>query len=87
MIKMELDLKLDDVVKEISANKAKRVVLQLPDGLKPKAKEILEYIEKNAKVEVIIWLGTCFGACDVPMELDRLGVDLLIQFGHSEFMK
>ena len=34
---------------------------------------------------VLIWGGSCYGACDVPLQVERLGVDLLIQWGHSEW--
>jgi diphthamide biosynthesis enzyme Dph1/Dph2-like protein len=77
------NLELDKVVKE--AKKAKLVCLQLPDGLKPKAEEIQKEIEAKTNADVIIYLGSCFGACDVPLYVKRLGVDLLIQWGHSEF--
>lgn len=79
------NLELDKAVKEISKSKAKTVLVQLPDGLKPKAKEIKEYLEKNTKAEILIWLGSCFGACDVPLESKNLNVDLIVQFGHSEW--
>jgi 2-(3-amino-3-carboxypropyl)histidine synthase len=79
------DLELDKVISEIKKNKAKLVCLQLPDGLKPKADAIQEEIQKKTDANVVIWLGSCFGACDVPYEVQRLGVDLLIQWGHSEW--
>ena len=47
------------------------------------ANEIQQAIENNTSASVIIWLGSCFGACDVPLQVERLGVDLLIQWGHS----
>ena len=59
--------------------------VQLPDGLKPRANRIQEEIEGKTKANVIIWIGSCFGACDVPLGLDKLGVDLLVQWGHSQF--
>jgi len=77
-------LELDRVVKEIKKIKAKRVCIQLPDGLKPEADKIQEKIEKDTDAEVLIWLGSCYGACDTP-NLDDLKVDLLIQWGHSEW--
>ncbi len=80
---MEYDLELDKVVKEIIAKKAKLVCIQLPDGLKDKAIEITKFIEKNTKAKCLIWLGSCFGACDIPEIKD---VDLLIQFGHSDYL-
>jgi len=78
---MEYELELNKAVKEIRKSKAKTVCIQLPDGLKPKAKEIADFIEKNTKAKVLIWLGSCYGSCDVP----RLDVDLLIQWGHSKW--
>ena len=80
------DLELNRAVEEINKSNAKLVCIQLPDGLKPKAKEIQQHIEKNTNASVIIWLGSCYGACDIP-KIEKLGVDLLIQWGHSEFIK
>lgn len=65
--------------------KAKLVCIQLPDGLKRYAKQIQQEIEKNTSATVLIWLGSCFGSCDVPENIERLGVDLLIQWGHSKW--
>lgn len=75
------NLNLNKAIKEIKDNKASSVCIQLPDGLKPKAKEITKQIEKQTGAKVLIWLGSCFGACDTP----KLDVDLLIQWGHSEW--
>ena len=82
---MEFDLELNKVVEKIRKEKAKLVCIQLADGLKPKALEIQKYLESNTKARVLIWLGTCFGACDIPNELKGLKVDLLIQFGHNQY--
>ena len=84
---MNYDLELDNVVELVKKEKAKLVCIQLPDGLKPKAKEIQDRIEQDTKAKVIIWGGSCYGACDLPRGLDKLGVDLLIHFGHSFFNK
>ena len=78
----EYDLELERVVNEIKKEKAKTECIQLPDGLKPRATEIVSYIEENTDADVVIWLDSCFGACDVP----QLDVDLLIQFGHSSWL-
>lgn len=82
---MEYDLELERVVDRINKEKARIICIQLPDGLKPKAKLIQKEIENKTKAKVIIWAGSCFGSCDVPLEVKRLGVDLLIQFGHSSW--
>lgn len=83
---MEYDLELEHAVKEIKDSKAKNVVLQLPDGLKSRATEIASYLKKNTDANILIWLNSCYGACDIPLELNSLNIDLLIQFGHSKWM-
>jgi 2-(3-amino-3-carboxypropyl)histidine synthase len=73
---------IDFLSKQIKKSKSKDVLLQFPDGLKPYALEITDFLqEKNKNAEIKIWLGTCFGACDIP----NTNSNLLIQFGHSEF--
>jgi len=79
---MNYNLELERAVKETKKAKAKSVCIQLPDGLKPEADEIVNYLEKNTKAKITIWLGSCFGACDTPTGLDA---DLLLQWGHNEF--
>ncbi len=74
------DLELDKVVGVIKKAKAKSVLLQLPDFFKPYANEIADYLEEKTNSNVIIWLGSCFGACDIP-KVDK--IDLVVQFGHS----
>lgn len=86
MISLDYDLEKDRMVEEIKKNNAKMVLLHLPDGLKPKAKELQEIIEKNTEATVIIWGGSNFGACDLPVDSERAGVDLIIHFGHSAWL-
>lgn len=83
MISYNLELK--KAVSQIKKAKAKLVCIQLPDGLKPCAGEISDYIEKNSKAKAIIWLSSCFGACDLPSGLENLGIDFVIQWGHTTF--
>ncbi len=83
MQELNYDLELERVAEEINKNKAKTVCIQLPDGLKPKATEIVDFITKNTKASVFIWMESNFGSCDVPVGLD--GIDMLIHFGHSSW--
>ena len=50
------DLELNRAVEEIKKANAKLVCIQLPDGLKPRAREIQENIERNTNASVVIWL-------------------------------
>ena len=82
---MNYDLELEKAVKDIKKADAKLVCIQLPDGLKPYADEIQKQIESKTRAKAVIWLGSCFGACDIPENLEKLGVDMLIQWGHEEW--
>ena len=84
MIESEYNLELEKAADEIRKAKAKLVCIQLPDGLKNKATEIAEELEKKTDAKILIWMSTCFGACDTP-KLPK-EVDLLIQFGHSPWI-
>lgn len=84
---MEYKLELDKAISEIKQQKAKLVLIQLPDGLKPKSKEISDKIKQETDAKVLIWAGSCFGACDIPYDVEKLGVDLIITWGHSPWKK
>jgi diphthamide biosynthesis enzyme Dph1/Dph2-like protein len=81
------NLELEKVIARIKKNNHKTVVIQLPDGLKPKAGEIVDAIRESTGAEVIIWMASCYGACDVPMGLEQLKADLIVQWGHNKFNK
>ena len=83
---MNYDLELERIILAIKEKGYKKVCLQLPDGIKLKAKEITNAIRNDTEADVIIWAGSNFGACDLPLEVERLGVDVLIHFGHSEWV-
>ena len=76
------NLEIDKIIKTIKKEKPKTILLQLADGLKPKATEIVDLIQPHTKAQIFISLETCYGACDIPKEK----VDLLIHLGHNEFL-
>ena len=77
------DIEIKKIIDNIKQQKAKKVLLQFPEGLKPYAQEIAFFIENNTNCQCFIWLDSCYGACDVPIEIEKLGIELIIQFGHS----
>ncbi len=81
------NLELPRVISKIKESKAQTVCLQLPEGMKPYAQEIEEKISSETKARVFIWLGSNFGACDVPLGLQRMGIGLLVSWGHNRFNK
>jgi len=82
------DLELEKVADEIKRQKAKLVLLQFPDGLKPYAVAVMDFLKEKTSAEFLIWMESCFGACDTPTKLKNLKpkIDLLIQFGHNYLM-
>jgi len=81
--KLSLNLELDKLFSKIQSENVKNILVQLPDGLKPKAKHIqMKVKEKFPDVRLTFWAGTCYGACDLP---NVKGYDLFVQFGHSEW--
>lgn len=81
------NLEIEKLIKEINKNNYKLVLLQFPDGLKYYSKQIVDELRKNTKSEYFIYFGTCFGACDVPIHLEKLKFDLCVQWGHEVFIK
>ncbi|MFW5852490.1 MAG: diphthamide synthesis protein [Nanoarchaeota archaeon] len=81
------NIEIDKLVKEIENRNAKNILIQLPDGLKPKAEEIVNAVESRTGANAYIWLGGCFGACDLPLGVDDMGIDLMFAFGHNIFRK
>ena len=79
----DYNLELDKVAEKIKQENAKTVLIQLPDGLKPRAKEIKQELEKKTNASIMIWADSCFGACDLP---SNIKADLLVHFGHSEWI-
>jgi 2-(3-amino-3-carboxypropyl)histidine synthase len=82
------NLELDRIILEIKKQKAKLVLLQFPDGLKPYATSVVDYLREKTSAEFLIWIGTCYGACDSVTGIEKLKpkIDLVIQFGHNELM-
>ena len=87
-IEEKYDLELEKVVAEITAKKAKLVLLQFPDGLKPYATSVVDFLKEKTNANFLIWMGSCFGACDTPVLSEELEkqIDLIVQFGHNELM-
>ena len=82
----EYNLDFDKIINLIEKEKSKRILLQFPDGLKQYAKAIVNYLEERMDVEFLIYIGTCYGACDTPQGLEKMNVDLVIQIGHNSLM-
>jgi 2-(3-amino-3-carboxypropyl)histidine synthase len=76
------EVDLAGAVSELKRIKARVVALQVPEGLKRRAYQYSEDIEKNSGAEVVVVAEPCFGACDVPSSLFDM-VDAIVHIGHS----
>jgi 2-(3-amino-3-carboxypropyl)histidine synthase len=85
-VQKKYNLELEKIISEIKKAKAKLILLQFPDGLKPYATAVVDYLEKKTNAGFLIWFGSCYGACDTPVGIEKLKpkIDLTIQFGHNE---
>lgn len=84
---MTLDFEKEKLISELKKRKPKKVLVQLAEGIKQNAPEISEWIE-GLGIECIFSGETCWGACSVAVqEAQALGVDLIVHFGHAEFIK
>lgn len=81
------DLEIDRLIGRIKEKGHKRVLLQLADGLKPKGKEVVDRIYRETGAQSLLWLGSCYGACDIPLGMSQMKVDLVVQWGHNRFRK
>lgn len=83
MVSYSLDF--ESVAEKIKKSRAKKVLLQLPDGLKPKAVELAGKLRKLTGAEIIIWAGSNYGGCDIPTFVEKEGIDVVINVGHAEY--
>ncbi len=81
------DFEEERIKQEITKLDAKRVLLQMPEGLKPEGPKLATMIEKCGAL-AIISADPCYGGCDVAVsEAEGLGVDLIVHFGHAKMVK
>src|SRR3989344_2967341 len=82
------DLEENRLIEEIKNRNAKKVLLQLPEGLKKEASRLVNLIENKTDAEVIVSGEPCWGACDIAInEAKSLNADLIVLYGHAPFMK
>ena len=81
------DFEEERIKQEIARLGAKRVLLQMPEGLKPEGPRLAAVVEKAGALPIIS-ADPCYGACDLAVdEAERLDVDLIVHFGHARMLK
>jgi len=82
-MKVIFDLEEGRLREEIIRRGAKRVLIQLPEGLRSEAPRLASIVE-NAGALAIVSGDPCYGACDLAIsEAESLSADLIAHYGHS----
>lgn len=78
-------LELKEILPKLNSLKARRVLIQVPEGLKTSVLEFSRALEKSG-IRTFISIDPCFGACDImDREARALGCDALLHVGHSDY--
>lgn len=81
------DFEEERLKQEIAKYEAKRVLIQLPDGLKSEGPRLAKIVEKAGALPIVS-ADPCYGACDLATaEAESLGIDLIVHYGHSKLLK
>ena len=75
----EYDFELNKICKIINEKKYRKIMVQIPEGLKIYHEKIVSTIENGTDAVVILSGEPCYGACDI----NEGDADFLVHFGHS----
>lgn len=79
------DFQLEELIERIQKNDNRLVALQVPEGLKMQALEMMDQIESGSGAKVVLAADPCYGACDlVHDKMKMMGVELVAHMGHSQ---
>jgi 2-(3-amino-3-carboxypropyl)histidine synthase len=82
------DLDEDKLLAEITGRGARRILIQLPDGLKNEGPRLAGLVRAKTGADVFVSAVPAWGACDLSLDAaTRLKADLLVHYGHNEFMR
>ncbi len=77
------NIDIDGMISVIKERCYRKVILQVPDGLRMKAPAIADRLSQGSGTEVLLDGESCFGACDHAGETAPLvGVEAVVQLGH-----
>ena len=76
---IEYNFELGKICKIVNEKKYKKIMVQIPEGLKIYHEKIVGKIESETDAVVILSGAPCYGACDIV----KNDADFLVHFGHS----
>lgn len=84
MLDVNLIIKEEQIDRILSQQRPKKVGLEAPDGMLNALVPLARRIEQKYGIQTIIILDHTWGTCDlVNFDVNRLGVDLVLNIGHS----
>jgi 2-(3-amino-3-carboxypropyl)histidine synthase len=84
---MVLDFEEEKLFAELKKRKPKKILVQLPEGIKTKAVDLQKKITKLG-IEVIFSGETAWGGCCIAVdEAKKFDCDLIVHFGHAQFIR
>lgn len=82
------DLEEERLVAEITGRGVRRLLIQLPDGLKNEGPRLASLVRQKTGAQVFVSATPAWGACDLSLDAAvRLKADLLVHYGHNEFLR
>src|SRR6266581_3149808 len=82
------DFDEDRLVAAITGRGARRILVQLPDGLKNEGTRLAGLVRAKTGADVFVSAVPAWGACDLSLDAAvRLKADLLVHYGHNEFLR
>jgi len=84
---ISFDLEENRLIEEVKKQQAKRILIQLPNGLKSKGAYLSKLIEDQTGATVFISSKPCYGGCDLALcAAKAIKADLVVHYGHALFM-
>lgn len=78
-------LDIGGVIKKINKHKARKIYLQVPEGLKTGVLDMAKKLEERG-LEVFISVDPCYGACDIHHQrASDMDCDLILHMGHTDY--
>lgn len=79
----ELIIDLEPAKKFLKEKEAATAIIQIPEGLKPKVKWIIDELSPCCE-NIFMKMDPCYGACDLPLhDMKALNADAIIHIGHG----
>ncbi len=78
---------LEKALKQIKEKNFKKILIQLPEGLRRDALKILSFFQSKG-IFCSYYLESSFGACDlVDYKIKNFGFDCILHFGHTKMIE